>query len=121
MEAEFNRHNRDFNCSFTIEFDVKNPTIPLTDRHLELMESEGYFGDLTNTYSDRCFEEIMKSNYSFIEDWSFAGRSNGWWVLTCQGSESQVRASSIRRIEQIVEKYYNGYGKMIIANFDKII
>ena len=121
MKAEFNRHNRDFNCSFTIEFDVKNPTIPLTDRHLELMESEWRYGDLTNNYSTDCFEEIMESNYSFIEDWSFAGRSNGWWVLICKGSESQVRASSLRRIERIVEDYFSKYGKMIINNFEIFI
>jgi len=121
MKAEFNRHNRDFNCSFTIEFNVKNPTIPLTDRHLELIESEWLHGDLTNNYSTDCFEEIMESNYSFIEDWSFAGRSNGWWVLTCKGSESQVRASSLRRIERIVEDYFSKYGKMIINNFEIFI
>ena len=119
MEAEFNRHVKDFNCSFTIEFNVKNPTIPLTDKHLEFMESEWMYGDLTNSYSTDCFEEIMESNYSFIEDWSFAGRSNGWWVLICEGSESQVRASSLQRIERIVEKYFKGYGKMIITNFEE--
>ena len=118
MEAKFNRHNRDFNCDFTIEFNVKNPTLSLDESHLELMESEYQYGDLTNSHSADCFEEIMKSNYSFIEDWSFAGRSNGWWVLICKGSESQVRASSLTRIERIVEEYFRSYGKMLITSFE---
>ena len=118
MNAEFNRHNRDFNCSFTIEFNVKNPSIPLTDIHLELMECEWQYGGLTNSHSADCFKEIMKSNYSFIEDWSFAGRSNGWWVLICKGSESQVRASSLTRIERIVEEYFRSYGEMLITSFN---
>ena len=118
MEAKFNRHNRDFNCDFTIEFNVKNPNLSLDESHLELMESEYQYGDLTNSHSADCFEEIMKSNYSFIEDWSFAGRSNGWWVLICKGSESQVRASSLTRIERIVEEYFRSYGKMLITSFE---
>ena len=118
MNAEINRHNRDFNCSFTIEFNVKNPSIPLTDIHLELMECEWQYGGLTNSHSADCFKEIMKSNYSFIEDWSFAGRSNGWWVLICKGSESQVRASSLTRIERIVEEYFRSYGKLLITSFE---
>ena len=108
----------DFNCSFTIEFNVKNPNLSLDESHLELMESEYQYGDLTNSHSADCFEEIMKSNYSFIEDWSFAGRSNGWWVLICKGSESQVRASSLTRIERIVEEYFRSYGKMLITSFE---
>ena len=118
MEATFNRHNRDFNCDFTIEFNVKNPDLSLDESHLELMESEYQYGDLTNSHSADCFEEIMKSNYSFIKDWSFAGRSNGWWVLICKGSESQVRASSLTRIERIVEEYFRSYGKMLITSFE---
>ena len=118
MEAKFNRHNRDFNCDFTIEFNVKNPNLSLDESHLELMESEYQYGDLTNSHSADCFEEIMKSNYSFIEDWSFAGRSNGWWVLICKGSESQVRASSLTRIERIVEEYFRSYGKLLITSFE---
>ena len=118
MEATFNRHNRDFNCDFTIEFNVKNPNLSLDESHLELMESEYQYGDLTNSHSADCFEEIMKSNYSFIKDWSFAGRSNGWWVLICKGSESQVRASSLTRIERIVEEYFRSYGKMLITSFE---
>ena len=118
MNAEINRHNRDFNCSFTIEFNVKNPNLSLDESHLELMESEYQYGDLTNSHSADCFEEIMKSNYSFIEDWSFAGRSNGWWVLICKGSESQVRASSLTRIERIVEEYFRSYGKLLITSFE---
>ena len=118
MEAKFNRHNRDFNCDFTIEFNVKNPNLSLDESHLELMESEYQYGNLTNSHSADCFEEIMKSNYSFIEDWSFAGRSNGWWVLICKGSESQVRASSLTRIERIVEEYFRSYGKMLITSFE---
>ena len=121
MEAKFNRHNRDFNCDFTIEFNVKNPNLSLDESHLELMESEYQYGDLTNSHSADCFEEIMKSNYSFIEDWSFAGRSNGWWVLICKGSESQVRTSSLTRIERIVEEYFRSYGKMIITSFEIFI
>ena len=121
MKAVFNRHKSDFRCGFTIEFDVKLPNLPLTDAHEELLQSEWESGFLTNYHSEQCFEEIMESNYPFITDWSFAGRSNGWWVLVCEGDESQVRSRSLSRIERIVEKYFNSYGQLLLVNFDNYL
>jgi hypothetical protein len=122
MQAVFNRHSRDFRCSFTIEFDVKLPDLHLLkEEHIELMEHEYSDGFLTNYHAEQCFDEIMESDYGFVTDWSFAGRSGGWFVLTCDGEESKVRASSLRRIERIVEKYFKGYGKFLATNFDSYL
>jgi hypothetical protein len=121
MEAVFNRHKRDFHCDFTIEFDVKFPTLPLTEAHEELLQYEWEDGFYTNYHSEQCFEKIMESDYPFITDWSFAGRSNGWWVLVCEGDESKVRASSLRRIERIVEEYFKSYGQFLLVNFDNYL
>ena len=116
MEAVFNRHAKDFRCDFTIEFDVKFPPGVLPEEEAEFEFTTGTF---TNKYSQRCYNEIMKSDYSWIKDWSFAGRSNGWWVLECYGDKSKVRTSTIHRIESIVERYFNNYGKEIEEYYKK--
>jgi len=119
MKAVFDQHKKDFKCDFTIEFDVKHPRVELTDSHIELMEAEWVCGGLTNLHSQLCFNEIMQSEYRFIDDWSFAGRSNGWWVLICKGDPSKIKPQTLNRIEKIVQKYFESYGKMLIENFDR--
>lgn len=111
MKMEFNRHADEFKCESTIEFCVKNPSLPegISD---ELWEHEWVTGEFTNEYADRCFKEIMRSGYRWLTDWSFAGRSNGWFVLMCDVDAAiEVRQSTIERIESIVERYFKNYGK----------
>lgn len=109
MKAIFNRHLNDFrnSCDFTIEFDVKAPNIPEGISE-EDMQFEYETGNVTNQYCNALRKEFTNK---FISDWSFAGRSNGWFVLLCKGDESQVRKSTIAKMERIVEKYYQNYGK----------
>ena len=116
MKAVFNRHLNDFNCGFTIEFNVKHSFCELEE---EVAEYEYATGTFTNRYSDECFCEIMKSKYSWIQDWSFAGRLNGWWVLECNGEYDKIPQRSIHRIESIVEKYLKNYPKRIGEFYDQ--
>ncbi len=111
MNYEFNRH-RSLGCNFTIEFNVKNPKIPELDYGLLLFEYET--GEFTNQYADKCFKEIMRSGYGWLQDWSFAGRMNGWFALLCGGDTSVVQTKSLERIEAIVEKYFNKYAEEMV-------
>ena len=111
MNAKFNRHRRDFNEN-TLEFDVKhygngaNFTESQWDYEIET-------GEFINQYAKECFDEIAKSGYKWLKDWSFAGRSGGWFVLLVDCEESDIRPKILGRIETIVEKYLRGYDKAI--------
>jgi hypothetical protein len=111
MKAIFNRHLSDFGglCDFTIEFNVKSPNIPegISEEHMQFEFETGYFA---NQYCGALREEFKNK---FISDWSFAGRSNGWFVLMCNGSESSVRQSTLNKMERIVKKYYRNYGEAL--------
>lgn len=104
MEAIFNRHLKDFNADFTIEFDVKNPPIPNISE--EAMQYEYETGTVVNELGDELFKSL---NYKWLKDWSFAGRSNGWFVLLCKGDESKIRAKTLGKLENLVEKYEKKY------------
>ena len=109
IEAIFNRHKSDFRCDMTIEFNVKlHSSISISDEDWNFEQETCSF---TNRYASLCFNEIQKSNYKWLKDWSFAGRMNGWFVLLCD--EVKLRDSTIYRIENIVKKYYNNYTKEI--------
>ena len=114
MEAILNRHNRDFGCCFTIEFDVKcYLNLP---KHLhKRYEYEYQDGHYINMYAEKWYKKIMKSKYKFIKDWSFAGRSNGWIVLICEGDENKIKGKTLERMSKITEKYLNKYEKYITA------
>jgi len=104
MKAEFNRHLRDFKCDFTIEFNVKNPPIP--NIPFQSAQHEYETGTVANALGDKLFKKL---NYKWLEDWSFAGRSNGWFVLLCRGEESRVRERTIVKLENLVETYLEKY------------
>ena len=118
MKIEFNRHAKDFRGSFTIEFNVKNPVLPeILEEDLAYEWETGHF---TNNHSHECFEKIKKvlrSKRWSIRDWSFAGRSNGWWVLECIGDESAVTQVQLSKIDDIVTHYFNEYGKGLAESY----
>jgi len=114
---QFNRHLEDFQgqCDFTIEFNVKNPD--LTGVPEDIWEFEWQTGSFTGTYGDSCFEEIKKAvgkrTTWEIVDWSFAGRSNGWYALLCRGDEKRVTPKTIEKICKIIDKYLKNYNREI--------
>ena len=118
MEMKFNRHADGFKCESTIEFCVKNPWMPEGVSNDQL-EFEYETGEFTNDYAKRCFDAIMKSGYDWISGWSFAGRSNGWFVLLCDidAVEEHVRKRTIYRIKRIVENYFRDYGKEFAKHY----
>ena len=107
---ELNRHIRDFGgFDFTIEFNVKDPkgNYTLTEEDMNFEQETGAF---TNQYANSCFKEISKLKYNWIEDWSFAGRSNGWFVLLCNFKNvSKITQNQFNKIEAIVKKYLENY------------
>ena len=109
----YNRHLSDFRCDFTLEFNVKGIneyTLPE-----DLWNYEWETGAFTNTYGRRCFDEIAKllkriKSWS-ADDWSFAGRTNGWFVLLCSGDEEKVTALQEDKLEIIVDFYKGNYNR----------
>jgi len=112
MNLEFNRHLREFRADFTIEFNVKNPNLP------EISEEAYSFELETGTVINKVAEELFnKLNYKWLEDWSFAGRSGGWFVLICSGEQSQVQQRTLCKLEQMVEDYLKIYTKELEAAY----
>ena len=110
---EINRHIRDFRCEFTLEYNVKN----INGEYLLSDDAIGFeiaTGTFVNGYAEECFNEIQKLGYDWITDWSFAGRSNGWFVLLCEGKEVEnIRQTQFAKIEDIVNRYLKGYVKRL--------
>jgi hypothetical protein len=105
MEAIFNRHLKDFfNVDFTIEFNVKNPPIPNVSE--EAMQYEYETGTVVNRLGDELFNSL---NYKWLIDWSFAGRSNGWFVLLGKGDESKIQAKTLGKLENLVQDHLKKY------------
>lgn len=105
---EINKHVEDFprQVDFTIEFNVKNPTIPSTVSH-ENYNHESETGYLTSLYATELCKKLQKK-YKWISNWTMTGRSNGWFVLLCNGK--QPRQSVLDSIEKTVNEYFVGYG-----------
>ena len=105
-----NTHLNEFRgFDFTIEFNVKNPkgTYLLSEEDFNYEQETGTF---TNFYARLCFEDISKLKYKWIEDWNFAGRSNGWFILLCNNKDiSKITDSQFYKIESIVKKYLDDY------------
>jgi hypothetical protein len=111
MEARFNLHNGDFRNDFTIEFNVKNPNFSILEENAQYEMETGTF---TNKYAEKCFSEIQKLKYNWIKDYSFAGRSNGWFCLLCNDKEiNSIRPSQLGKLETIVERFLKNYGQEI--------
>lgn len=108
----FDKHNRDFNCDFTIEFNVK---MLGADANLpeEIWQNESENGTFASMYCQKCYDEIQKSKYDWITDWGLAGRSGGWFVLVCSGEKEKIRTSTLERISNIVNKYIDNYSREI--------
>jgi hypothetical protein len=118
MYTSFNRYAHEYSrdCSFTLAYNVKKAPIP-TGFPESAMEYEYETGAFTNAYAQRCFREIAKSGYKWLDDWSFAGRSNGWFVLLCNGDIQQVQPRTLKRIEDIVESYFQAYGRELAKSY----
>ena len=119
--GELNVHNDDFKGDFTIEWNVK-----MVGSNANISEENAQYeyetGAFTNDYAQDCFDEIkskVKPKGWSIKDWSFAGRSNGWFVLICNGDEDYVISgygddvtdSQMDKMNSIVEKYSKNYTK----------
>ena len=113
MEAQFNLHSGDFRGN-TIEFDVKNPYIP--DISEELWEIEYLTGTFTNRYGDKLFSELK---YPWLSDWSFAGRSGGWFVLITDRELNKIPERILNRMGKIVDKYFRNYGTELQKFYQK--
>lgn len=116
MRVEIDRHIEDFQEDFTIEFEVKFPHIPAGFPE-DIWEYEYTTGSFTNLYAQKAFLEISRSGYRWLDDWSFAGRSNGWYALLCKGSSTEVQPRSIDRIENVVRRYFSAYGKELCKHY----
>lgn len=113
MNKVFNRHISDFpQCDFTMEFNVKNLNWDNLDPDLVTTENEtGWFA---NNYAQELTYEIqkrIKSRTWSVDDWSFAGRSNGWFVLICYGDMERVTPKQQGDIETLVAKYKKNFNK----------
>ena len=111
--GELNVHHHDFKANFTIEWDVKNvgSNANISEDDWEYEYTSGTF---TNVYAQRCFDEIkskVKPKDWHIEDWSFAGRSHGWFALICYGDKNDVTDSQMDKMNSIVDKYSKNYSK----------
>ena len=117
MQVEINRHSpNEWKADFLIEFEVKFPSIP-ADFPEDLWEAEYTTGSFTNSYADRCYQEICRGGYSWLTDWSFAGRSNGWFVLLCSGEPEKVQEKTLHRMESIVQRYFLNYGRELAKSY----
>lgn len=92
-----NRHIDDFKTGTTLEFKVKNPEYPKynevkkyfkdEDEYNEFLQFQFEIGDMVNEYGDIMFNKIKKVLKTLKPgDWSFAGRSNGWYVILFETS-----------------------------------
>jgi uncharacterized protein YegJ (DUF2314 family) len=115
-DIKFNGHIGDFRKSdFTVEFDVKNPNMKGLSDDVSKMEFET--GDFANAYAQQLADEVkkkVKSSYWSVSDWSFAGRSNGWLVLLCDGDPEKMTASQKSQMQSIFDKYWADYNKNLL-------
>jgi hypothetical protein len=117
----FNRHQSDFSCDFTIEFNVKDMKNSL---HEAVMNYEWNTGEFANQYGERLFKELkskVKSKRWSFDDWGFAGRNNGWFALLCIGSSEFVTETQKSKIEAIFKKYKDGYAKAIGEHYKDFV
>jgi hypothetical protein len=111
MEVIFNKHLSDFRNDFTIEFNVKGLQANISEEDFEYEYETGTF---VNFYGDLCFKKLKTLKYDWLKDWSFAGRSNGWFCLLCDDKDyKKVTDKQISKIETIVEKFIKEYSQNI--------
>ena len=110
-QAQFNRHSWDYRCDFTIEFSVKG--INRYSLPEDVWQYEYETGAFTNKYGQKCFDEIarmMKKIKSWsVDDWSFGGRSNGWFILVCGGARDKVTQLQLDKITEVVTRFIDNY------------
>ena len=109
MKTVINKYVNDFNVDFTIGFEVKvyGGNFELTDDDFDFENETGTF---VNKYAEKCFKELQKLKYNWLNDFSFAGRSNGWFILLCNNKEyKNITNNQMNKIEDIVKKYFKNY------------
>jgi hypothetical protein len=118
MQTYFNRYLSDYtrDYTFTLAYNVKHAPLS-AGLSEEILQYEAETGAFTNAYAQRCFREIAKSKYVWLDDWTFAGRSNGWFVLLCKGDILHVKPRTLERIEKIVNAYYQAYGRELAKHY----
>jgi hypothetical protein len=124
VQAIINRHGSDFigtvksgnkviRVDFTIEFDVKN--MDMGDLDTETANFEFETGEFANIYADRLFEDIRDALSHMdikgwdLVNWSFAGRSNGWFALLCVGDPDMIKPEQMKIITDLVKTYKDDY------------
>lgn len=136
VEVKINRHNLDFG-SATLEFDVKG--IMPNDIPIDIAEYEQETGAFANNYSQECFDKCVKAFDSTLkrllrgkkfaerweyeeawrlDDWSFAGRSCGWYAITLNKRgywepETKQDWLLIEAVSKVVNKYIENYSKRL--------
>jgi hypothetical protein len=110
MQIEFNKYRSHFKCDFTIEFGIDS----IVKMNFNILD---YDSDETKSaieYAQRCAEEIfaLKTKFKII-DWNFAGTSNEWLVLLCNGVQPSVDASIISRIRRRIIRYFELYKRSL--------
>lgn len=116
---EINKHLFDFSGlkhDFTIEFNVKGADYSgLTEKQMQCVWESGDFVNMYDMYANLCYIEMLIETEQIgyiIEDWSFAGRTNGWFVLLCSGDEDKI-GSDLDILEEIYKKFMNNFNKAI--------
>lgn len=125
--GKFNVHSRDFRGENTFEFDTRNfhnldKSVEILLKHYkktgepsfmsgfeedeESIEPDfSYFlADFSNYLGDLLFKSFKSNKY--ISDWSFAGRSNGWFAFILSSSfDSLPEKSKIKVLTSIEDKF----------------
>jgi len=115
MKMSFNRHAKDFGEN-TLEFEVKNPNYDKLPE--DIFDYELETGSFRDYYTEKCFKKIMRVKYSWIKDWSFAGRMGGWFVLLINKKPEEIQQRTIDRIEMIIKDYFNNFNRELLKYYN---
>ena len=128
MDIRQNIHTRDFPNYELLEVNVKNPHYPtleeinnlypdlkMTEKEYnETAQYEYETGAFVNPYTLQCFNDIQKNTKNFFDDWTFAGRSNGWLVFL---SYKEPTEKVIEKTEMIVQTYWDNFHDEMLKFF----
>jgi len=86
-----------------------------SEKQMQCVWESGDFVNMYDMYANLCYIEMLIETEQIgyiIEDWSFAGRTNGWFVLLCSGDEDKI-GSDLDILEEIYKKFMNNFNKAI--------
>lgn len=120
MQYKINKHLNEwgYDCDFTLEFNVKNPPYKgtPTEIHQSILQHESE----TFAFTKKHCNELFKKHKHLLPqaiDWSFAGRSSGWFVILCDGDVNDISDAILADICELVEKYYTDYMKELFIYY----